>query len=386
MLPHPARIGLALVAVVCSTAFAALATTPAAAASRSAEARQVTDIARAVLREQHLAGMIVRVDRGKRNVVTAALGETMTGVPATPDMRFRIGSMSIPYLTTIVLQLQQEGKLDLDDTLAKHLPRTTAPNADRVTLRMLGHNISGYPDWIQGNQAFVDLLLANPFRLWTEQELLAHAFAQPTICEPGACFHYAHTNFVLLGQVVTAVTGKPFAKVVRQRIFRPLRLRHTTIARTAKMPAPVLHAYGTDRGPYEDTTSWSPSWGLGNGQLMVSTIADVATSARRVLGADLISRASERELVARPPVIQPPVPGLSFGFGVVLAGDWRVQNPYINNYGGVMAYLPQRKLAVSVVATKGMAADFDGSNPSQTVFARIAEALAPEHPAGLPSS
>ncbi len=386
MLPHPARIGLALVAVVCSTAFAALATTPAAAASRSAEAQQVTDIARAVLREQHLAGMIVRVDRGKRNVVTAALGETMTGVPATPDMRFRIGSMSIPYLTTIVLQLQQEGKLDLDDTLAKHLPRTTAPNADRVTLRMLGHNISGYPDWIQGNQAFADLLLANPFRLWTEQELLAHAFAQPTICEPGACFHYAHTNFVLLGQVVTAVTGKPFAKVVRQRIFRPLRLRHTTIARTAKMPAPVLHAYGTDRGPYEDTTSWSPSWGLGNGQLMVSTIADVATSARRVLGADLISRASERELVARPPVIQPPVPGLSFGFGVVLAGDWRVQNPYVNNYGGVMAYLPQRKLAVSVVATKGMAADFDGSNPSQTVFARIAEALAPEHPAGLPSS
>jgi CubicO group peptidase (beta-lactamase class C family) len=68
------------------------------------------------------------------------------------------------------------------------------PNAGRVTLRMLGHSISGYPDWIQGNPAFVDLLSANPFRLWTDQELLAHAFAQPLICAPGACFHYAHTR------------------------------------------------------------------------------------------------------------------------------------------------------------------------------------------------
>ncbi len=192
-------------------------------------------------------------------------------------------------------------------------------------------------------------------------------------------------EFLLLGQVVTAVTGQPFAKLVRRRIFRPLQLHDTTITRIAKMPEPALRAYGTDRGPYEDTSSWSPSSGLGKGQLMVSTIDDVAASARSILGARLISRAGERQFVARPAVVKRPVAGLSFGLGVLLAGDWRVQNPYVNNYAGVMAYLPDERLSVSVVSTKGPNADFNGSNPSETVLARIADALAPRHPVRLPT-
>jgi len=356
----------------------------ATAASRQAQARQVVSIARDVMAQQHLAGLILRVDRDGRHVVTAALGQSMTGVPVTRDMHFPIGSQSIPYLTTILLQLQQEGRLDLDDPLSKYLPRTTAPNADRVTLRMLGHAISGYPDWIQGNPAFVDILDGNPYRLWTDQELLDHAFAQPLICEPGACFHYAHTNFLLLGQVVSAVTGKPFAAVVRQRILRPLRLRHTTITRTSRIPAPVLHAFGTDRGPYEDTTFWSPSWGLGEGQLMSSTIDDVATSARAILGAKLISRASEREFVERPAVVKTPIPGLSYGLGLIVTGDWRVQNPYINNFGGIEAYLPAERLSVAIVSTKAIDADFDAGNASEILLARLADAPAPGHPVCLP--
>jgi CubicO group peptidase (beta-lactamase class C family) len=363
-----------------------IAVSPASAAPPSAEARQVLTIARQAMADQHLAGMILRVDRNGRPVVKAALGESMTGVPATPNMRFRMGSETIPYLTTIALQLQQEGRLDLDDPLSKYLPDSGVPNADRVTLRMLGHAISGYPDWIQGNQAFVDVLLANPFRLWNDQELLDAAFAQPLICDPGACFHYAHTNFLLLGQVLTAVTGKPFSSLVRERIFRPLKLRHTTITRTALMPEPTLHAYGTDRGPYEDTTSWSPSWGLGRGQLMVSTIDDVQQSAKWILGAKLISRASERDFVERPPVIKTPIPGLSYGLGVLLSGDWRIQNPFVNNYGGVMAYLPQERLAISIVTTLGPGADFSGRNPSEAVLSRLADALAPGHPVQLPST
>jgi CubicO group peptidase (beta-lactamase class C family) len=386
MLAHRiGRAGRILAAATVSLSIAA-ATQPAYAAPRSAEAQRILSVARSVMTEQHLNGMILRVDRGKRQVVTAALGESMTGVPATRNMRFRMGSETIPYLTTILLQLQEEGRLDLDDPLAKYLPDSGAPHADRVTLRMLGHAISGYPDWIQGNPAFSDVLLANPFRLWNDQELLDYAFAQPLICDPGACFHYAHTNFLLLGHVVSAVTGKPFSTLVRERIFRPLHLRHTTITRTALMPEPALHAYGTDRGPYEDTTSWSPSWGLGKGQLMVSTIREVQKSARWILGAKLISRASERELVERPPVIKTPLPGLSYGLGVLLSGDWRVQNPYVNNYGGIMAYLPQERLAISIVSTKGPEADFDAGNPSEMVLSRLADAIAPGHPVRLPSS
>jgi CubicO group peptidase (beta-lactamase class C family) len=377
------RLLLALAA-----ALAVAATLPAAAgaAPRGPEAREVVSAARAVMREERLAGLIVRVDRGDREVVTAALGTTMTGVPATGDMRFRIGSMSIPYLTTILLQLQEEGRLDLDDTLAEHLPDSGAPNADRVTLRMLGHSISGYPDWIQRNPPFADLVTAEPFRMWSEQELLDAAFAQPLTCDPGACFSYAHTNFLLLGRVVSAVTGRTFAAEVRRRIFRPLGLQQTTITRTALIPEPALHAYGTGRGVYEDQTSFSPSWGLGNGQLMVSTARDVVTSAQGIFGGELISRRSFRDLVERPPVVKTPIEGMSYGLGVLLVGDWLVQNPYVNDYGGVMAYLPSERLAISIVSTKGPQADFEGGNPSEVLLARLAAALAPDHPVHLPST
>jgi hypothetical protein len=109
---------------------------------------------------------------------------------------------------------------------------------------------------------------------------------------------------------------------VREQIFRrPLKLRHTTITRTALMPDPALHAYGTDRGPYEDTTSWSPSWGLGRSQPMVST-----------------------------------------------------------------TYLPQERLAISIVSTLAPSASFDGRNPSEVVLARWADTLASGHPVHLPST
>ena len=83
------------------------------AASRGAEARRVVSIARAVMREQHLAGMIVRVDRGSRQVVTAALGESMTGSCYARYMRFPDWLGVDPCITTVLLQLQQEGRLAL---------------------------------------------------------------------------------------------------------------------------------------------------------------------------------------------------------------------------------------------------------------------------------
>ncbi len=333
---------------------------------RSAEASEIVAIAQNLMREQSLAGLILRVDRGDRQVVRIALGESMTGVPATPDMRFRMGSESIPYITTLLLRLQEQGQLDLDDPLSKYLPDSGVPNADRVTLRMLGHAISGYPDWIQGNPAFVDILYANPFRLWTDQELLDHAFAQPLICEPGACFHYAHTNFLLLGQVLTAVTGKPFAELVRERILRPLGLDNTISRQTAEIPEPALarlrQGSGAVRGHDLVESVVGPGRRPADGQHHRRCDHHGARDPQRERD---LSPASERQFVARPPVIDPPVPGLSFGLGLLLAGDWRLQNPYVNNYAGMMAYLPEERLAVSAVATKGINATFDGSRPER---------------------
>jgi D-alanyl-D-alanine carboxypeptidase len=135
-------------------------------------------------------------------------------------MHFRIGSMAIPYLTTLLLQLRDEGRVRLDDRLSEWFP--ALPNADRITLRMLANNTSGYRHYIQGNPVFVDALYADVFRQWKPNELLSYALARPLACDPGTCFNYSHANFVLLSKVLRKVTGKLTARLMRERILAPL--------------------------------------------------------------------------------------------------------------------------------------------------------------------
>jgi CubicO group peptidase (beta-lactamase class C family) len=340
--------------------------------------RQVAAIARRALAELGLRAVILRVAVGGRPLVTIALGNSMIGVPANPRMHFRIGSMAIPYLTNLLLQLQDDGRLSIHDKLSKWFPHL--PNAKRITLEMLANNTSGYPDWIQGNPVFVDALFADVFRQWTPDELLAFAFDRPLACAPGTCFNYAHTNYVILSKVLRAVTGKPVASLMRKRIFAPLGLRETEISRLPAIPEPVLHAYTSERGPYEDSTFWSPSWTIGDGTVMTSTIGDMTRTAQTIGEGRLLSRRARRQQFA-PSTLG--LPGMSrrlyYALGLVVTGGWRLQNPMLNGYTGVMAYLPPRKLSVVVVTSTGERASLDDINYSTLIFSRIAQYLAPDH-------
>jgi D-alanyl-D-alanine carboxypeptidase len=350
--------------------------------SRAAAGKHVRTLVRKAMGEMGLRAAIVRVDTGSQPLAEFALGNSMNGTPARPDMYFRIGSMAIPHMITVLLQLQDERRLSLDDKLSEYRPEL--PNADRITLRMLANNTSGYLDWIQGNLTFVEALFENPFRFWTPSELLQIAFARDEACEPGACFHYAHTNLSVLSQVIAEVTGHSVEQEIRERVLEPLGLRHTQISRYAAFPGPALHSYTTERGPYEDATFWSPSWTIGAGQVMSATIADVARTSRAVGSGALISAAAARERVANTsgglPGTQPDV---YYGLGELVAGDWVVQNPMLNGYTGVMAYLPKRKLSLAIVTTILPSTDPELCYAT-LLFSRLGAYLAPGEPVNLP--
>lgn len=350
--------------------------------SRSAAAKHVRSLVRKATGEMGLRAAIVRVDTGSRPLAEFALGNSMTGTPARPDMYFRIGSMAIPHMITVLLQLQDERRLSLDDRLSEYRPEL--PNADRITLRMLANNTSGYRDWIQGNLTFVEALFENPFRFWTPNELLQIAFARGEACEPGTCFHYSHTNLSVLSQVIVEVTGHSVEQEIRERVLEPLGLRHTQISRYAAFPGPALHSYTTLRGPYEDTTFWSPSWTIGAGQVMSATIGDVARTASAVGSGALISPAAARERVANTSAGLPGTQAdFHYGLGELVAGDWVVQNPMLNGYTGVMAYLPKRKLSLAIVTTILPSTDPE-LGYATLLFSRLAAYLAPGEPVNLP--
>ena len=102
--------------------------------------------------ERHLKAVIVRVTVDGKEVLTQAVGDSMTGVPATPQMHFRNGAVAISYVSTLLLKLVDDKKVSLDDKMSKWLP--DFPHADQVTLGQLAQMTSGYPDYVLGNDAF----------------------------------------------------------------------------------------------------------------------------------------------------------------------------------------------------------------------------------------
>lgn len=335
--------------------------------------QEIAALVQQAMQDDDLKAVILRVTVGEQNVMTMAFGESMTGVPATTDMHFRNGSVAIAYLTTVLLQLDDEKKLSIDDPLSKWFP--DLPASDHVTLRMLASSTSGYADYVPDAE-FEKALYADVFRQWTPQELLDIVMARPMACEPGTCFNYSHGNFVLLGEVMQKVTGQPVAQLIQQRILRPLGLRNTASMETAQIQTPVLHAFSAERGTYEESTYWNPSWTLAKGAIMTSDIADIAKSIRAIGMGRLVSRSAHQQQLT------PSAANPRYGLGILIVNDWVVQNPSFAGYAGIGAYQTSTDITIAVSSTKGPKADVN-LNYSQKIFGLIANYLDPANP--LPS-
>ncbi|MFI5798065.1 serine hydrolase domain-containing protein [Streptomyces sp. NPDC051677] len=352
------------------------------------QARQVLDIVRRAKKELDLKAALVKVTVDGRELVTGAVGESLTDVPATPAMHFRTGSVGIAFMGTVLLQLAEEGKADLDAPVSRWLP--DLPHGDKITLRMLGDSTSGLHDYVP-DPVFLKKLYADPWQHWTPEEVVGISLSHPLWYEPGTNWSYSHANFVLLGLALEKISGTPLDRLLRERITGPLGLRNTGSNDTALIPPPVLHAYDDERGTYEESTFFNPSWTTAPGAVITQDICDLARSGQAVGSGELLSPAAFRTQLnpgtvglghptARCPatVCLPMTEDFHFGVGVVVKNGWVVQNPSFFGYAAVMAYEPHKRLSIAVSTTVGPNAP--AGNTSQTITERIAELLDPGHP------
>ncbi|MCM2416883.1 serine hydrolase domain-containing protein [Streptomyces sp. RKAG293] len=351
-------------------------------------ARDILRIAEQAKAEMDLKSVILRVTVDGREVITTALGESMTGVPAEPAMHFRNGNVAISYMGTALLRLVDEGKVGLDDPVARWLPGL--PHGDRITLRMLGASTSGLIDYVT-SPGFSDTVYADPFRQWTAKELVAISTSKPLWYEPGTNWSYSHANFVLLGAALEKITGKPLDVLLQQQVMGPLGLSETRNSFTPDIPTPVLHAFTAERGTYEESSFWNPSWSTAPGAVQTTDICDLARSAVGIGSGELLSPSAYQEL------LNPGTVGLGhptktcpaticianteathYGMGLLVLNDWISQHPLFFGYTAAQAYLPSEHLAIAVSTTKGPHTP-DG-HTAQTITQRIAAALVPGHP------
>ncbi len=369
-------------------------------ASTDAAVQQLLEDAATRHVETHALGSLLAEIRIDGEVAAqVALGEAMSGVPVTLDGRVRNGAVAITYVSTVMMKLAEEGVIDIDEPIAKWLP--DVPDADRVTPRMLANMTSGYPDHV-ANQAFIDADVADPFRAWTTDELLEYSFGPPRLFAPGENWDYSHAGYVVLGEVLEAASGESLDKLIAKYILDPLELHATVADQGPAIPEPAVHAFTFERGVWEDSSYWNPSWTLPAGSVETSSISDMAASFDAIVGqGELLDESSwqamfDAELIGFGEPLDgcrtchTLVEGWSYGLGAVLTGDWVKQTPLFGGYAGAVVTLPAARaddgravtVAVAVTYTQDSYDDWSGSltNYADELALSLGGELVPDNP------
>jgi CubicO group peptidase (beta-lactamase class C family) len=217
----------------------AVLSAPAAAQQLTpAERARVDSSAQAVLEATGAPSASVAVVRGGAIVYERAYGQGRLdpAIGARPAMRYAIGSVSKQFTATAVLLLAEEGRLSLDDKVAKWFPALT--RADEISVRQLLSMTSGYQDYWPQDYVFTDMR-----RPATAQAIMERWAGKPLDFDPGTKWQYSNTNYVIAAAIVESVAGMPLVDFLRRRIFTPLGM--TSVADFDASPLAA-----SDAGPY----------------------------------------------------------------------------------------------------------------------------------------
>lgn len=354
------------------------ATTPAAATGQATgvitgddlRAQQINDIVSTALPELKLATVVFGVWQGDVEIVRGAIDAPSVQPATAVDARVRVGQPMEAMLGTVLLQLGAEGKVDLDAPVAPYLP--TLVNADVITPRMLANSTGGTPDYVY-DEDFEARVAANPFAGYTFDELLGYAQQKPPWFTPGTKFKYSHTEMAALVEVLEKASGQSLEQLMAERVFEPLGMTTSSAHQNNAIEAPMMHAFTGQRGVYEDSTFWDPTWGFNGG--MNASVADLGRWLRALNTGELLSPAEATESLSPTATGTAPAPGKPyFAYGSVVAGGWILGNPSLNGYQGFTAQHRDPSLTIVVWSTAAKG-NPETSNASQTISKRIAAAL-----------
>jgi CubicO group peptidase (beta-lactamase class C family)/dienelactone hydrolase len=176
----------------------------------------------AQVRERGYPGLSLAILREGKVVLAKGYGKRSLeeGDPVEPETMFSVGSVTKQFTCACILLLAEEGKLSVDDNVARYFPELT--RAGDVTLLDLMSHTSGYPDYYPLD--FVDRRLREPILL---DALLSKYGGAKLDFEPGARWSYSNTGYILLGRVVEKVSGKPFGQFLTERILEPQGMKHS---------------------------------------------------------------------------------------------------------------------------------------------------------------
>ena len=287
---HVARV-CALVTVV-TLLFARLglaADTPPAGGLSPETLTKIDAAAAEVLKKTGAPSASIAIVRDGRIAYLRAYGDARLEpkLPAEPGMRYAIGSVSKQFTAAAILLLQQDGKLSLDDKVAKYLPELT--RANDITIRQLLSHTAGYQDYWP--QDYMPPYMVEP----VAPERIMDRWARKSIdYEPGTKWQYSNTGYVIAGRIIEKASGQPLFEFLQQRIFEPLQMTSVSDFDNGPLAPGIASGYvGFALGPPRDAAPSGAGWLFGAGGLAM-TADDLARWNISIINRSLLSEASYR--------------------------------------------------------------------------------------------
>jgi CubicO group peptidase (beta-lactamase class C family) len=260
-------------------------------------------------------------------------------IPNSPEVKFRLGSLTKQFTATLVLLLQQDGKLHIEDPVGKYLP--DAPKSwEKIKLaNLLGHT-SGIPNFTNDKE----------FGPWgmsphTAAEEIAFFRDKPLEFEPGSKFAYSNSNYEVLGAVIEKVSGEKYGDLLHKRIFQPLGMQDTGLDTDDLILPKRAQGYrpGKEGLVHARSESMTVPWAAGS---IYSTTGDLLRWERGLFGGKILNDASLAAMTTAGKG--------DYGLGVAVVQQDGVK--IIQHGGGIegfntqLSYVPERKITIVVLS------------------------------------
>lgn len=247
-------------------------------------------------------------------------------IPNTNETKFRLGSITKQFTATLILQLVEQGKIELDRKISDYLPEYRKDIGDKVSIHQLLNHTSGIPSYT-GLPGFFQDVSRNPYKV----DAFVKKYASNDLeFEPGSKYSYNNSGYFLLGAIVEKVTGKPYEQVLKEKIFDPLGMKntgydhHDTIIEN-RASGYQKTADGYTNAPYLDM---SIPYAAGS---MYSTVDDLYLWDQG-LYTDRVLSAATKELMYKPTLSD-------YGYGwVITKTSFDEKIPVITHGGGINGF------------------------------------------------
>jgi CubicO group peptidase (beta-lactamase class C family) len=333
-------------------------------------AAHVDRIAAQVLEQTGVPSASVAVVQHGKLVYTHAYGLARLDpkTPATPDMRYSIGSISKQFTAAAILLLQEDGKLSLDDAVGKYIPGLT--QGDKVTIRQVLSHTSGYQDfWAE------DYLMTPMRQPASAQQILDTWAKKPLDFEPGTKWQYSNTNFVIAGRIVETITGAPLMDLLTTRIFRPLGMHSVWNSDETKLTTADATPYIRNAlGPLRLAPKEGRGWMFAAGELAM-TAHDLALWDESLIARTILKPESYKQMFTE--VKLKDGKGTKYGLGVEVTE--RVGRRSIEHSGEVSGFVSDNEVLVDDGVAVAVLTNQDAVNAASIIAQFVAPVILDAH-------